>query len=74
MVVIVFVFFVIPETKGRSLEQLDEMFAKRVSVRDFGGFVTEHVPVDAERHPGAVIGEKSGGEDVVIENVGDRQA
>jgi MFS transporter, SP family, sugar:H+ symporter len=66
--IIVFVLLFVPETKGRSLEQLDEMFAKRVSVRKFGGFVTEHVPVDAERHPGAVWGEKMAGEDVVIEN------
>ena len=31
----VFFFFFIPEMKGRSLEELDEMFQNRVSVRNF---------------------------------------
>jgi hypothetical protein len=30
---------VVPETKGRSLEEIDEMFENRVSVRDFKSYV-----------------------------------
>lgn len=37
----VFVFFCMPETKGRSLEQLDELFEKRVATRKFAGYVTD---------------------------------
>ncbi|KAL1863931.1 hypothetical protein Daus18300_008080 [Diaporthe australafricana] len=29
------------ETKGRSFRELDELFSKGISVRDFGGYVTE---------------------------------
>ena len=50
-----FVFFFVPETKGRSLEQLDEMFAKRVGTRQFKNYVAEHVPVDSEKDPAAVL-------------------
>ncbi|CAK7198506.1 hypothetical protein SEUCBS139899_001167 [Sporothrix eucalyptigena] len=34
----VWAFFYLPETKGRSLEELDEMFANKVSVRDFATY------------------------------------
>lgn len=30
-----FVFFCIPEMKGRSLEEIDQLFAQKVSVRNF---------------------------------------
>ncbi len=30
-----FFFFLIPETKGRSLEEIDEMFVNNVSRREF---------------------------------------
>lgn len=30
-----FVFFCIPELKGRSLEEIDQLFAEKVSVRNF---------------------------------------
>ncbi len=33
--VIVFFWFMLPEMKNRSLEELDELFQNRVSVRDF---------------------------------------
>jgi hypothetical protein len=34
----VFFFFFLPEMKGRTLEELDELFQNRVSVRDFPGY------------------------------------
>jgi MFS transporter, SP family, sugar:H+ symporter len=57
LVIIVYVFFFVPETRGRSLEQLDELFAKRVPTLKFKGFVTEHVAVDAEKDPTLVLSE-----------------
>lgn len=36
-----FVFFFVPETKGRSLEQLDELFDKKVPTRKFAAYVTD---------------------------------
>jgi hypothetical protein len=35
LVTFVFFYFFLPESKGRSLEELDELFQNRVSVRDF---------------------------------------
>jgi hypothetical protein len=34
-----FVYFFLPETKDRSLEELDEMFQQRVPTREFKGYV-----------------------------------
>lgn len=34
----VWVYFMIPEFKGRSLEQLDEMFEAKVPTRDFATY------------------------------------
>ncbi|EOO02646.1 putative high-affinity glucose transporter protein [Phaeoacremonium minimum UCRPA7] len=39
VVAIVWVFFVVPETKSRSLEELDEMFQEKVKTRQFGKYV-----------------------------------
>lgn len=38
--VLAFVYFFIPETKGRSLEELAELFDNKVSVRDFRTYHT----------------------------------
>lgn len=40
---LLFVFFYLPELKGRSLEELDEMFQKKVGVFKFKKFQTEGV-------------------------------
>lgn len=45
----IWVFFCVPETKGRSLEQLDEMFEKGVETGKFGGYVTERRVVGADK-------------------------
>jgi hypothetical protein len=33
-----FIFFFVPETKDRTLEEIDEMFEARVSARNFKGY------------------------------------
>lgn len=40
LVALVFVFFMVPETKNRSLEELDEMFQNHVPIRKFASYVT----------------------------------
>lgn len=34
----VYVYFLVPELKGRSLEELDYMFEARIATRDFASF------------------------------------
>jgi len=49
VILALFCFFFVPETKGRSLEQLDELFEKRVPTWKFSSYVTEHSVVDADK-------------------------
>jgi SP family sugar:H+ symporter-like MFS transporter len=49
LILALWVFFFVPETKGRSLEQLDELFEKRVPTWKFARYVTEHHIVDADK-------------------------
>lgn len=37
-----FAYFCVPEMKGRSLEDINEMFDKEVPTRRFGSYVLEH--------------------------------
>lgn len=53
---IAFLFWFQPETKGRSYEELDEMFMKRIPARQFGGYVTD---VQVQSQNVAVAMEKS---------------
>jgi hypothetical protein len=39
VIIFAFIFFCVPEYQNRSLEELDEMFMKRVSTRKFSSFV-----------------------------------
>ncbi|KAM5347442.1 hypothetical protein ACJ41O_010447 [Fusarium nematophilum] len=48
LILAVFVFLFVPETKGRSLEQLDELFEKRVPARRFSSYVTDIRQADAD--------------------------
>lgn len=41
IIVIVLLYFYLPETRFRTYEELDEMFAKRIPARDFATYVTE---------------------------------
>lgn len=45
----IWVFFFVPETKGRSLEQLDELFENRVPTWKFPSYQTQHHIVDADK-------------------------
>jgi hypothetical protein len=51
----IFFFLFIPEMKGRSLEELDELFDNRVSVRQFPTYQTQ-IQRDAVRDVQATIG------------------
>ncbi|KAJ5021282.1 hypothetical protein J3E73DRAFT_394681 [Bipolaris maydis] len=44
----IFTFFFIPETRGRSLEQLDEMFNKRLPAWKFRGYITDLQQADQD--------------------------
>jgi SP family general alpha glucoside:H+ symporter-like MFS transporter len=51
VVLIVWSFFRLPETKGRSFDELDILFAKRVPARKFKGYVVtieDEMPTSAK--------------------------
>ncbi|KAH8768208.1 general substrate transporter [Diaporthe sp. PMI_573] len=45
MLCLIYLWYYQVETRGRSFQELDELFSKGIGVRDFGGYVT-----DARRH------------------------
>ncbi|KAF8859029.1 general substrate transporter [Acephala macrosclerotiorum] len=49
LILAIWVFFFVPETKGRSLEQLDELFEKGVETWKFAKYLTEHQTMDADK-------------------------
>lgn len=63
----VFTFFLFPETKGRSLEQLDELFEQRLPAWKFKAYVTNLQPADADNSE-VQRDTKSGGEVAEIES------
>ena len=50
-------YFMIPEMKGRSLEEVDQLFASGVSLRRFGSFETTRVEDIGREHKVAVATE-----------------
>jgi sugar porter (SP) family MFS transporter len=46
----IFIFYCVPEYRGRQLEEIDEMFLKRVAARSFKGFVCTGTAADNETH------------------------
>ncbi|KAK1763898.1 general substrate transporter [Phialemonium atrogriseum] len=46
---IIFVFFCVPECKGKSLEQVDRMFNEGITLRKFGKYTPEEVTGDLEQ-------------------------
>jgi sugar porter (SP) family MFS transporter len=46
---VIWVFFFLPEMKGRSLEELDELFEKRVPTLKFGSYVAEGLGAEVTR-------------------------
>jgi len=56
LVTLLFIIFFLPETKGRTLEQLDEMFLKKIPARKFKHYVCTGLP-GSEESPvsGAVL-------------------
>ncbi|GJC79624.1 MFS transporter fmqE [Colletotrichum liriopes] len=61
----VFVFFCVPECKGRSLEDIDRMFHEGVPVRHFG----DHPRAGVEANTGKETDEEEGTEQYVAKEV-----
>lgn len=48
LILAIFVFFFIPETRGRSLEQLDELFDKKLAAWKFRTYITDLQQADTD--------------------------
>jgi hypothetical protein len=62
----VFVFFFLPELKGRSLEELDYMFEAGVPTRKFSSFDSSQM-VEQKRHEHGVTTAKKGPQEDKVE-------
>lgn len=72
--ILVFFYFMLPEMKGRSLEELDELFQNRVSIKDFKKYQcvsSERAREIALKEAGEGVDEKAG---AVVETVEDTAA
>lgn len=49
LIVTAFVYFMLPEVKGRTLEEIDEMFRNKVATRDFEKYVCVEIEEARER-------------------------
>lgn len=49
LLALLWAFFFLPELKGRSLEELDEMFARRIPTRKFGDYVSTSTGADVTK-------------------------
>ncbi|OQU93778.1 hypothetical protein CLAIMM_00250 [Cladophialophora immunda] len=58
VVAIVFVYLFVPEVRGRTLEEIEEMFDKGISARDFSTYVCDNVIIAREQAEEVVYGEK----------------
>ncbi|KAK0648090.1 general substrate transporter [Cercophora newfieldiana] len=58
--VVAFIWFMVPEVVGRSLEEIEEMFNKRVPTRDFPKYVSQNAEVARQEARKDLYGEKSG--------------
>ena len=68
LVLAIWVFLFVPETRGRSLEDLDGLFEARVGARKFSTYVFEGAG-DEEGFGGEKAGAGKGGENVFVEKV-----
>jgi len=69
-IAVIWVFFMVPEVKGRSLEELDELFGKRISTFKFESYKTESfgAQLTVAEHI-AANGEHSGKGPMVLEGL-----
>jgi hypothetical protein len=67
LILAAWVFFVIPETRGRTLEQLDELFENKVSTLKFSHYVTESQPDATELGAGSHFDKEEGVDTVIVE-------
>ncbi|RSL54637.1 hypothetical protein CEP54_009797 [Fusarium duplospermum] len=69
LVLAVFTFFFIPETRGRSLEQLDELFEKKLAAWKFQSYVTDLQQFDTDNF----VAKRETKDDVQIDEVENRE-
>ncbi|KAL5498337.1 hypothetical protein ACEPAH_2479 [Sanghuangporus vaninii] len=56
LITLIFIFFFIPETKGRSLEELDQLFIERVPARKFAFVQLRSITLESEDGKSSAIG------------------
>ncbi|KAH8904649.1 sugar porter family MFS transporter [Coniochaeta sp. PMI_546] len=60
--VVSFIYFMVPEVQGRSLEEIEEMFDKRLPAKDFPKYVSENAEIarrEAEKDLYGPVGDKA---------------
>lgn len=69
MVCVIFTWFLLPETRDRTLEEIHEMFEARLPARGFKGYVCTGVEGFAADAMGKGLGEKHPGEATHVEEL-----